>query len=146
MEETDFDYAIAIMVFLCLQKESFIKAFKNIEYKIKVGGKLILIDLHPCAKKSFDTPIFSQTFPENAYFHSWEKIQVTLHNKQNQKMDFIDYHWTLANLSDAIRNTTLYISDIKELQASPELVKEYPELIFFSENPIYILIELTKHK
>lgn len=147
LNESDFDYAIAVMLFLCLnRRSSFEKAFKQISNKLKIGGKLILIDLHPCAKRSFETEIFSQDFKESSYFESGKPIKVTLKNQEGQKVEFTDYNWTLQDFSEAIKKTNLLISDIVEIRPSQNVLKEHPELIFFSKNPIYLLIELTRYE
>lgn len=145
LEETDFDAAMAVMVFLCMdQRESLEQSLAQICGKLKPGGRLIIADLHPAAKRNISTQIFSQSLPEGLYFKSGQPIEVALRNQSGEVMSFTDYNWSLEDFARAIRITDLVITDIKEPRPAPEVLLSHPDLSEFFDQPFFILIQLTK--
>ena len=145
LEDSNFDYVIAIMVFLCFNNKDKINlSLRKINKKLRKNGELIIIDLHPCAKRSFKTEIVKQKFPEKSYFKSGIPFETILTNETGKSMTFFNYNWTLEDYFDLLKKSNFIISELEELKPSNESIAKYPSLKPFFEIPQYLLIKAKK--
>jgi len=143
----DFDYVLAVMVFCTLNNpQDFYNAFREISCVMKPKGRFVLVDEHPASKKNLETAVLKRQFPENSYFNSGQPYRVLLSTEKGSEVSFDNYQWTLEDYANTIRNFNLEIIGIKEPRPSPKTCQEHPELIYFLENPEYILFDIQKRE
>lgn len=138
-----FDIVLIEKVFLEVPSLRKIKKILKEAYKItKKSGFVLIDDLHPMVPH-LNLPNF-KTEKNYNYFRSGAKIKGISKRVDGGETVYVDYHWTLENLCNAITETGFKIVKIKEPNPSKEIVKKYPYLKYRKDKPSALIIKAEK--
>lgn len=135
-EQKVFDYIVSVMMLPAIaNREVLYGSFTEVAKSLKLGGLYIANSTHPC----FD-PYMEQTSPDGpvqtefkGYFSVGNKYQIT-RALSSGVLQFIDYHWPLYVMIDAITQSGLKLVGVDECIATDDK----------SANPSHIVYLITK--
>jgi SAM-dependent methyltransferase len=95
----DFDVAFLNGVWMTLASyEACIAILTTVREHTRRGGRLVAAVTHPCFR-DMPTPTRETTFQRRQYFESGKPFEVTITGSNGKVVSFVDYHWTLTDMS-----------------------------------------------
>lgn len=116
--------------------------FRETYRLMKNGGLFIVSDLHPFAPQSE----YSRLHIEKGYhyFKSGARVKIFSKKPDGKFITYVDIHWTLQNVINAITDSGFVITKIIEPNPSKKLAKKYPALKDRYNKPLTIMIKSKK--
>ena len=124
-------------------KQALENAIQNAADTLKVGGHLIISDIHPFAPSS--RPDNLRIADDFNYFDSAAPFEIQSKRIDGEVIYYRDVHWTLSDITNAITKAGLKITDIIEPLPTVEDVEQYPEELGYRlTHPIAIMFKAVK--
>ena len=106
-------------------KQMVSKILRSARLALKKSGFLILNEMHP----SVAYFPFKNTRTENdSYFKSGSKIHFRVKKVDGKYIDITDYHWTIGDFTNLLKESGFLIEEITEPQAPKSVSGEYLKL------------------
>lgn len=138
-KNNDFDIVIMNMVLPNISKQDNIKKiFSEIKRVTKKWGDFVFSDLHPLCVMTKEEGNRKQIYSKNfSYFKNGAKFSAMVKLPNNEKIEFINNHWTLGFYTNILSQHTIFIKKIIESDYPKNAPKKFyrysfPEYIIFS--------------
>ncbi len=116
--ESHFAVVVCSLVLMTLSSRAAVaEAMRQIRHALRPGGAAVIAVTHPCFRNvRFST--FENDFSERGEFDYAEEgtpFRVRLQSGDGDAVEFVDYHWTLAETFRQVLLAHLTITDVREL-------------------------------
>ena len=119
------------------------ETIQNAADTLKEGGLLFISDIHPFAPSSH--PDSLRVANDFNYFNSGASFEIQSKRVDGEIIYYRDIHWTLSDLTSAITNAGLKITEITEPKPSIKDVERHPDELGYRLNiPMAIMIKAVK--